>query len=505
MQSLVPWNKGSLHKSRPENYMTNFCSRGLDAERCYEALRARDCRFDGRFYTAVVSTGIFCRPTCPARTPKFSNCKFYRSAAAAHAAGFRPCLRCRPEVAPGLAGWRGTANTVRRALDLISEGGLSAGNVDALAARVGVGSRHLRRLFEEHVGASPLDVAQAQRLLFAKKLLSETHLKVSDVAFAAGFGSVRRFNAAIRSAYGRTPRELRSAPAARDHRIELKLPYAPPYDWAAMLHYLQARAIEGVEQVDGAIYRRSVDVGIVEVRPGSDGYLLATIELTDVAGVASVVARLRRLLDLDCDVRIVGDHLSRDPRLASSVAARPGLRVPGAWDGFETAVRAILGQQITVSAARQLAGKMAERFGAPLPRSFSRLRRRFPRPEALAGADIESLAMPRARARAVSALAAEVVANPDLLSPVGDLEDNLRRLERLPGIGKWTAQYIAMRVFREPDAFPASDVGLLRSMETTRSGVTVRPSPEELSEMAEAWRPWRAYAAQHLWMKGVDA
>jgi AraC family transcriptional regulator of adaptative response / DNA-3-methyladenine glycosylase II len=217
------------------------------------------------------------------------------------------------------------------------------------------------------------------------------------------------------------------------------------------------------------------------------------------------VARLRRLLDLDCDVRIVGDHLSRDPRLASSVAARPGLRVPGAWDGFETAVRAILGQQITVSAARQLAGKMAERFGAPLPRSFSRLRRRFPRPEALAGADIESLAMPRARARAVSALAAEVVANPDLLSPVGDLEDNLRRLERLPGIGKWTAQYIAMRVFREPDAFPASDVGLLRSMETTRSGVTVRPSPEELSEMAEAWRPWRAYAAQHLWMKGVDA
>ncbi len=478
--------------------------RDLDAARCYKALRARDSRFDGRFYTAVVSTGIFCRPTCPARTPKFDNCTFYRSAGAAHAAGFRPCLRCRPEVAPGLAGWRGTANTVRRALDLITEGGLSEGNVDALAARVGVGSRHLRRLFEEHVGTSPIDVAQSHRLLFAKKLLSETQLKVSDIAFAAGFGSVRRFNTAIREAYGRTPRELRGPRSARDHRIELKLPYEPPYDWAAMLHYLRARAIDGVEEVEGDTYRRSFDVGIVEVRPGRAGCLLAAIELTNVVGVASVAARLRRLLDLDADVALIGEHLSRDRRLAACVEARPGLRVPGAWDGFETAVRAILGQQITVSAARKLAGKLAERFGEPLPRSFTRLRRRFPRPEALAGADIASLGMPSARGRAVSALAAEVVANPELLSPVGDLEDNLRRLETLPGVGAWTAQYIAMRVLREPDAFPESDVGLLRAMATTQAGNQKRPAPDELREIAEAWRPWRAYAAQHLWMKDTD-
>lgn len=468
----------------------------LDAQSCYHALRARDARFDGRFYTAVVSTGIFCRPTCPARTPKFDNCTFYRSAAAAYAAGFRPCLRCRPEVAPGLAGWRGTANTVRRALDLITEGALSDGNVDALAARVGVGSRHLRRLFDEHVGTSPIDVAHAHRLLFATKLLTETELAVSDVAFAAGFGSVRRFNTAIRDAYRRTPRELRGDRRARDHRIRLKLPYKPPYDWAAMLDYLRARAIDDVEQVEGQLYRRSFDVGIVEVLPG-DRHLIATIELEDIGGVASVVARLRRLFDLDADVVLIGEHFAGDPHVGPYVAKRPGLRVPGAWDGFETAVRAILGQQVSVAAARKLAGTLTKRFGEPLPTAFTRPSLRFPRPAVLAKADIaSSLGMPRARARAIGALAAEVVANPDFLAPVGSLEESVHRLERLPGVGEWTAQYIAMRVLREPDAFPASDVGLLRAMG--------RPSPDELLETAEAWRPWRAYAAQHLWMSDSD-
>ena len=479
----------------------------LDPEQCYEALRARDTRFDGRFYTAVVSTGIFCRPTCPARTPKFDNCTFYRSAAAAHAAGFRPCLRCRPEVAPGLAGWRGTANIVRRALDLISEGALdnsnmgNNGTVDALAARVGVGGRHLRRLFDEHVGTSPIDVAQAHRLLFAKKLLTETQLPAADVAFAAGFGSVRRFNTAIRDAYDKTPRELRGARTPRDHRIRLKLPYKPPYDWPAMLDYLRARAIDGVEQVDGETYRRSFDVGVVEVHPGGNGHLMASIELADLSSVAAVVARLRRLFDLDADVELIGEHLARDARLADCLAKRPGLRVPGAWDGFETAVRAILGQQITVVAARRLAGKMVERFGEPLPKQFARPIMRFPRAVVLAGADIASLGMPKARARAIASLAATVVSDPDLLSPVGELDESIRRLKGLPGIGEWTAQYIAMRVLREPDAFPASDVGLLRAMANGES----RPTPDELLAMAATWRPWRAYGAQHLWMSDTDA
>lgn len=469
--------------------------RELDAKRCYQALRTRDARFDGRFYTAVVSTGIFCRPTCPARTPKFDNCTFYRSAAAAHAAGFRPCLRCRPEVAPGLAGWRGTANTVRRALDLINEGALDSGDVDALAGRVGIGSRHLRRLFDEHVGTSPVDVAQTHRLLFAKKLLTESELSAADIAFAAGFGSVRRFNTAVRAAYGKTPRELRRSKASRDPTIRLKLPYKPPYDWDAMLAYLRARAIDGVEELDGETYRRSFDAGVVEVGPGGDGHLLASIEIADVSGVAAIVARLRRLFDLDADTELIEDALSRDPRVARSVAKRPGLRVPGAWDSFETAVRAILGQQITVSAARKLAGKLVERYGEPLPARFARPLKRFPRPEALAGADIASIGMPRARGKTIAALSRAVVDEPDLLAPVGELDANIRRLKALPGIGEWTAQYIALRVLREPDAFPASDVGLLRAMATNGA----RPKPEQLLEAAEAWRPWRAYAAQHLW------
>jgi len=473
----------------------------LDPKRCYRALRARDARFDGRFYTAVVSTGIFCRPTCPARTPKPDHCTFYRSAAAAHAAGFRPCLRCRPEVAPGLAGWRGTANTVRRALDLISEGALGEGDVDELSGRLGVSSRHLRRLFDEHVGASPKEVASAHRLLFAKKLLSETSLPIADVAFAAGFGSVRRFNTAIRNAYERTPSALRGAPSAGDHRIRLKLPYKSPYDWPAMLSFLRARAIDGIEEVDGDRYRRTFEIGTLEVAPASAGYLVASIELSDVTRVASVVARLRRLLDLDADVDWIGRHLSRDPSLARCVSARPGLRVPGAWDGFETAVRAILGQQITVEAARRLASKLVERYGDAVSGGRAGLAQRFPSPDVLAGADVASIGMPRARARAVSALSAAVVADPKLLSPVGELEDNVRRLERLPGIGPWTAQYIALRAFSEPDAFPASDVGLLRAM-STPSG---RPTPDELTAKAEAWRPFRAYAAQHLWMKDSDS
>ena len=470
-----------------------------DPERCYQALKARDSRFDGRFYTAVLSTGIFCRPTCPARTRKFQNCSFYRSAAAAHAAGFRPCLRCRPEVAPGLAGWRGTANTVRRALDLISEGALAESGVEGLASRLGVGGRHLRRLFEEHVGTSPIEVAQAHRLLFAKKLLSETALRVSDVAHASGFSSVRRFNAAIRDVYGKTPRELRGSPASRDHRIRLKLPFKPPYDWSAMLAFLCARAIEGLEEVDadvdGGAYRRTFETGVVEVRRENDSHLLATIQLDDVRVMTSIVVRLKRLLDLDADVELIGRHLSGDGTLAPLVAKRPGLRVPGAWDGFELAVRAVVGQQITVAAARRLAGKIVERYGERLPEPVGGLSRMFPRPERLARADVASLGMPRSRARTIVTVAKAAIAEPDLFR-CGSVE----RLQALSGIGDWTAQYIAMRALGEPDAFPLSDIGLLRALENGDG----RPAPKELLARSESWRPWRAYGAQHLWTEDAD-
>lgn len=470
----------------------------LEAKSCYRALRARDPRFDGRFFTAVVSTGIFCRPTCPARTPKFDNCTFYPSAAAAFAAGFRPCLRCRPEVAPGLAGWRGTENTVRRALELIGEGALSNGSVDALSDRLGVSSRHLRRLFDEHVGTSPSDVARAHRLLFAKKLLSETKLPVADVAFAAGFKSVRRFNDVIRSAYGRPPRELRNQRASGSHRIRLKLPFRPPYDWPAMLGYLRARAIPGVEVVEDDSYRRSIAGGTVEVASGGEDFLWGSLELSEASDVARAVSALRRLFDLDADIVRIEQHLSSDPLLEGCVERRPGLRSPGAWDGFETAVRAILGQQITVEAARQLAGKLTVRFGAPMVRAERGLSLHFPTPKALAAAPIRTIGMPAQRARAISSLAAAVIADPDMLSPRGDLSDNLDRLEKLPGIGPWTARYIAMRVLGEPDAFPSSDVGLARG---AMSPGEKRPSPAALETRSEAWRPWRAYAAQHLWMK----
>ena len=303
----------------------------LDRDACYRALSTRDARFDGRFFTAVRTTGIFCRPICPARTPKLENCIFLPSAAAAHQMGFRPCLRCRPEVAPGVAVWRGSASTVSRALHLIAEGAMDEAGVDALADRLGVGARHLRRLFDQHVGASPISVAQTHRILFAKTLINETQLSMTDVALAAGFGSVRRFNAVMQATYNRPPRELRrtakSAGAADEAAgVTLKLPFNPPYDWAAMVEFLAPRAIPGVEQVEASRYRRSFALdtarGVVEVRPApGQNHLLATIHTNDIAALATIVARLRRLFDLDADIAAIDAHLAADPMLARSGCA----------------------------------------------------------------------------------------------------------------------------------------------------------------------------------------
>ncbi|WP_438032452.1 AlkA N-terminal domain-containing protein [Sorangium sp. So ce204] len=484
----------------------------LDDDVCYRALRTRDARFDGRFFTGVRSTGIYCRPVCPARTPMRASCRFFATAAAAQEAGFRPCLRCRPEASPGTPAWLGASATVSRALRLIAEGALDEADASALGARLGVGERHLRRLFQRYVGASPLAVAQTRRLLFAKKLLDETALSMTEVALSSGFSSVRRFNDAIRAAYERAPRELRAVAtrrgggAARADRsvpeIALRLPFRPPFDWDALAGFLGARAIPGVEAAEHGAYRRTVRVagghGVVEVRPApGEACLVARLWLPCTEGLIRVVERLRRLFDLGADPQAIAARLGVDPRLAPRVLAMPGVRVPGAWDGFELAVRAILGQQVSVRAATQLAGRLVERHGEPLavrgglPEGAEGLRFVFPAPEALAAADLTDLGLPRARAATITALAARVASGEVALDASRGLEETVRALCAVPGVGAWTAHYIAMRALREPDAFPATDLGLRRAL----GGV----SGADLAAMAEAWRPWRAYAAVLLW------
>jgi AraC family transcriptional regulator of adaptative response / DNA-3-methyladenine glycosylase II len=477
----------------------------LERDACYRALRTRDSRFDGRFFTCVRTTGIFCRPVCPARAPRLENCVFLPTAAAAQEAGFRPCLRCRPEASPDLAVWRGTSNTVARALALIGEGALDGeGDVAALAERLGVGERQLRRLFRKHLGASPNAVSQTRRILFAKSLLDETRLPITEVALASGFGSVRRFNESMLRTYRRSPRELRrtSAPEAPAGAggIAVRLPFRAPYDWDGVLEFLAARAIPGVETVADGTYRRTVAIGDVRggvaVRFAGD-HLRATVALSDVAMLPRVVARLRRVFDVGADPAAIAAQLSVDPRLAPLVAARPGLRVPGAFDGFELAVRAILGQQITVRAATALAGKLVAEHGEPFDGApvAAGLRFLFPTPARIARLEASGVGMPRARAASLAALARAALADARFFEPAPDLDATIARLRAVPGIGEWTAHYVAMRAFGEPDAFPMPDVALLRAMETRG----VRPAPKALLAVAEAWRPWRAYATVHLW------
>lgn len=480
----------------------------LDHDACYRAMQTRDVRFDGRLFIGVRTTGIYCRPICPARTPRPENVVFYASATAAQAAGFRPCLRCRPETSPDLAAWRGTSNTVSRALALIESGALDAADVEALAARLGVGERQLRRLFRQHLGASPVAVAQTRRVLLAKQLIHETRLSMAQVALAAGFGSVRRFNETFQQLFRRPPISLRRGRQA-DHdegdgaAVSVELPYRPPYHWEAMLAFLAARAIPGVEAVASGRYARTIAIGdatgVLTVEPAARSRVKVTVQFPHLHALPTIIARVRRVFDLAADSVAIDAHLSQDPKLTPLVAARPGLRVPGAWDGFELAVRAILGQQITVAAATRLAGKVVCTYGTPLPVSSGAaagLTHVFPTPAQLAAADPVILGMPGTRAATLRSLAAAVLADPLIFGPRRSLEEAIGSLRSLTGIGEWTAQYIAMRELREPDAFPASDIGLLRAV-ADASGR--RPSPAELLAYAEAWRPWRAYAALHLW------
>ena len=490
--------------------MRDACGMDMDRTACYRAISTRDARFDGRLFVGVKTTGVYCRPICPARTPKFENVSFYPSAAAAQEAGFRPCLRCRPETSPDLAFWRGTTNTVSRALALIEAGGLDEADVEGLANRLGVGARQLRRLFHKHVGASPIAVAQTRRVLLAKQLIHETSLPMAEVALASGFNSVRRFNETFLHLFGRSPATLRRS---RDKTrreagaLSVRLAYRPPYDWDAMLSFLSARAIPGVEIVSENIYRRSIAIGnasgVISVTPADKNRVNVSVRFPDMAALPQIIARVRRVFDLAADPDTIGAHLSLDPLLAPLVSVRPGLRVPGAWDGFELAVRAIFGQQITVPAATKLLGKLVQAHGMRLPAAMKDnegLRHLFPAPTRLAKADLAELGMPGARAIAVTSLARSISADPAIFSRGADLETAIAKLRALPGIGEWTAQYIAMRELREPDAFPAADIGLMRAMASADGR---RPSPAELLSRAERWRPWRAYAALHLWAAGV--
>jgi AraC family transcriptional regulator of adaptative response / DNA-3-methyladenine glycosylase II len=472
----------------------------LSREICRAARLSRDPRFDGKFFIAVRTTRVFCRPVCPARSPKEANIDYFPSAAAALQAGFRPCLRCRPE-SWGTPAWDGTSTTVTRALRLIDQGALETSGVDALAERLGIGSRHLRRLFLQHLGATPIAVAQTQRLLSAKKLIDETTLPLTTIAIASRFGSIRRFNAAFRTTYGRSPRELRRgfkrAPVSGPGALQLR--YRPPYDYEALLQFLAKRSIAGVEFIHGDIYRRTFlldgQPGWLEVRPSTKYALSLRVEFAGPARLFDVVSRVRRIFDLDADPLSIDAGLRRDPLLARLLKARPGLRVPGAWDGFELGVRAILGQQVSVAGASTLTARLAAKFGHPVPFQMEGLAFTFPAAEELANADL-SIGIPASRAGAIHEFARAVESKALVFDGSLDSATFAGRLCALRGLGPWTAQYIAMRALSEPDAFPAGDLVLLRA-----AGIQ---TTAELERHSERWRPWRAYAAMHLWQGVKD-
>jgi AraC family transcriptional regulator of adaptative response / DNA-3-methyladenine glycosylase II len=471
----------------------------LDAMHCYHALRTHDPRFDGRFFVGVSSTRIYCRPVCTVKTPKRENCRFFPSAAAAESAGFRPCLRCRPELAPGNASIDASARLAQAAAGLIEDGLLNESRIDRLAALLGVTDRHLRRVFHTQFGVSPVAFAQTQRLLLAKRLLTDTAMPVTEVAMASGFGSLRRFNALLRTRYRLSPSDLRreAGGAHPSDVLAFQLGYRPPLDWDALLSFLGRRAIEGVERIDDARYLRTVHVehsgkrhsGWIAAWPAARK---AAVELQMSASLASavpaVLARAKRLFDLSCNpVEIAA-------ALGPLAAHRPGLRLPGAFDGFELAVRAILGQQITVKAARTLAGRFAAAFGEPIRTPVPALCRLFPSAERVATlkpSELAAVGVVTARANAIVLLARAMSAGRLVLDPGAEVGATLDRLRRLPGIGEWTAQYIAMRALSWPDAFPHTDHGVLKALG--------EKDPREALARASEWQPWRAYAVMHLW------
>lgn len=479
----------------------------LDHDTCYRAIQRRDTRFDGRFYTAVRTTGIFCRPSCPARTPKSANVRFYPHAATASEAGFRPCRRCRPELAPGHPEWNRRADLVGRAMTLIDDGVVDTDGVAGLASRLGVSERHLRRELNAAVGTGPLQLARTRRLWLARLLLDETNLTVTDVAFAAGFGSLRQFNDSFQRAFDAPPSELRrrrDGPTTSG-AVTLRLPSRGPARWDGLHRYLTARAIPGLEAADAAgptTFRRNVDDGWISLGgTDADGAIALTCAPETLASLTTIVPVVRRVLDIDTDLEPIDVALRTDPVLAERLDRSPLPRLPGAFDRFEIAVRAIVGQQISVAGARTILGRLLDLCAEPndaatepdpsAERGETRRRQGgFPSPEAVAGADLERLGMP-ARRRATIQAVARAVADGDVdLDPPIDPDSLRRQLEAIAGIGPWTAGYVAMRATSDPDGWPPNDLGLRRSL-----GVDAA----ELERRAERWRPWRAYAALLLW------
>ncbi len=475
----------------------------IDADRLWKSLEARDPRFDGWVFTGVRTTGVYCRPSCPARTPQRHNVRFFASAAAAQAAGFRACKRCRPDAAPGSPEWDRRADIVGRAMRLIADGIVDREGVPGLARRLGYTERHVHRELVAVVGAGPLALARAQRAQTARVLLETTGLPITEVAFAAGFGSVRQFNDTVREVFATTPRGLRSR-ARRNGReadsgaIVLRLPYRAPIDAAGLIEFLAPRAVPGVEEVQDGVYRRSLRLahgpGIVELEP-VDGYVRASFRLADLRDLASAVQRSRNLLDLDSDPVAVVDALGGDPVIGPLVRLAPGRRVPGHVDAHELAVRAVLGQQVSLAGAATLAGRLTAEFGEALERPAGSVTRVFPSATALAGAEPGRLPMPASRARALLSLAAALADGRLVLDAGADREEARVRLRELPGIGAWTTEYVAMRALRDPDAFLETDLGIRYAL--IDLGQDGRPAAA--ASAAERWRPYRAYAAQHLW------
>jgi AraC family transcriptional regulator of adaptative response / DNA-3-methyladenine glycosylase II len=472
-----------------------------DFERCYQAALSRDPRFDGWFFGAVTSTGIYCRPSCPAMTPKRENMRFYPSAAAAQQAGFRACKRCRPDASPGSPEWDGRADAVARAMRLISDGVVDRSGVSGLAARLGYSVRQLQRMLLAEVGAGPLAIARAQRAQTARLLIETSALSMTEVAFASGFSSVRQFNDTIRCVFASSPSELRRrarrqlGAGAAVGTLALRLPYRRPLCPDNLFGHLAATAVPGVEEVSGETYRRTLRLpggpGIVELTPADD-HVAARLTLSDVRDLTTAIARCRWLLDLDADPSAIDERLGADPALAAIVRAAPGRRVPRCVDGAELALRAVLGQQVSTAAARTHAARLVARHGEPVSDPGGGLTRLFPSPEALAGAE---LALPLARIRTLERLIEALCDGGLSLDPGCDRAEALSTLASLPGFGQWTLSVIAMRALGDPDAFPVADLGVRRAAQA----LGLPSTPAALQARSQRWRPWRAYAVQYLW------
>jgi AraC family transcriptional regulator, regulatory protein of adaptative response / DNA-3-methyladenine glycosylase II len=467
----------------------------MDDEQRYQAAVSKDARFDGVFFIAVTSTGIYCRPSCPAITPKRANMRFYRSAAAAQEAGFRACKRCRPDTSPGSPEWNIRADVVGRAMRLIGDGVVDRDGVAGLASRLGYEQRQVRRLITAELGAGPLAIARAQRAQTARVLTETTRLQLSEIAFAAGFTSIRQFNATMREVFAVTPGEMRaksrhvpSAPGT----LSLRLAYRTPIDLDRMFRFLAARAIPGVESASESQYRRTMllphGTGIVTLTDGGPGYVSCELRLADLRDLTTAVQRCRRLLDLDADTSPICEALGRDPLLAPLVAACPGRRVPGHVDGDEVAVRAVLGQQVSVAAARKLGARLVVAYGKPLEQPDDDLTHCFPSSATLASVDPLTLPMPRSRAGALVGLAGALASGEVSLDPGADRERAYAQLLELPGIGPWTASYISMRALSDPDAFLPGDVGVRDALRLLGGAYDEKN-----------WHPWRSYVVQHLW------